>query len=289
MVDLDNPTPEYELHKTPEEASVPERQAPPVKWLLVICVIAAAAAGAYFAFARRSPAPPAATPVAAVPEPVAKPPQPLGGPADPIDVPPLDQSDALVRELVKRLSSNPTVAAFLATDGLIRTFTVSVANIAEGRTPSRHLRLLKPSASFRVVGEGEATQIDPRSFSRYDATAAAVESIDPGGVARLYTILKPRVEEAYRELGAPDTPFDLTLERAIVQLLETPTPPGEIAIARASKGIGYVFADPRMERLTGAQRQLIRMGPGNVRRIKASLRQIALALGIPETRLPTAS
>ena len=38
--------------------------------------------------------------------------------------------------------------------------------------------------------------------------------------------------------------------------------------------------------LTGVQKQLLRMGPRNVRIIQSSLREIALALGIPAERLP---
>jgi len=52
------------------------------------------------------------------------------------------------------------------------------------------------------------------------------------------------------------------------------------------RGIGYGFADLDLEALTAAQKQLLRMGPRNVRIIQSSLRQIALALGIPAERLP---
>jgi hypothetical protein len=51
-------------------------------------------------------------------------------------------------------------------------------------------------------------------------------------------------------------------------------------------GVGYAFADPRDEGLTPAQKQLLRMGPGNARIVQAKLREIALALGIPPQRLP---
>ena len=80
---------------------------------------------------------------------------PLGAAAEPIDVPALDESDPLVRELVGKLSSHPGVAAWLATDGLVRNFTVVVANIAEGRTPAGHLRSLAPSGSFRIIERNE--------------------------------------------------------------------------------------------------------------------------------------
>ena len=55
------------------------------------------------------------------------------------------------------------------------------------------------------------------------------------------------------------------------------------------RGAGYGFADPRLERLTAAQKQLLRMGPANARLVQGSLRTIALELGIPAERLPPVS
>ena len=107
--------------------------------------------------------------------------------------------------------------------------------------------------------------------------------MDPHDAARLYTILKPRIEEAYRELGLTE-PFDRTLERALVMLLRTP--PIDPGVRLTPKGALYLYEDPALERLTPAQKQFARMGPRNVRTIQAQLREIALALGIPPGRLP---
>ena len=41
-----------------------------------------------------------------------------------------------------------------------------------------------------------------------------------------------------------------------------------------------------LESLTNAQKQLLRMGPRNVKLIQAKLREVAVALGIPASRLP---
>jgi hypothetical protein len=143
--------PDYELLKTPDERS---RQAPPMRpmglWIVVAGLIAVTAIAAYIAFGGLQ----TSAPVTAEPERLElpqQPVQPLGGDAAPIVLPPLDQSDLLVRELVKQITSHPRVAAWLATDGLIRNFTVTVANIAEGLTPARHLRALRPSSRFRVT------------------------------------------------------------------------------------------------------------------------------------------
>lgn len=209
-------------------------------------------------------------------------------PAD-VTVPPLDESDPVVRDLVRQLTSNPTVGAWLATDGLIRNFAVALSNVTDGISPERHLRVLRPSAPFAVIPQGERLIIDPASYERYNTIATAVGSIDADGAARLYATLKPRITEAYRDLGRPDTPVDQAVEQAIVSLLRTPIPGGPIVVQPGQRGIGYIFADPRLEALSSAQKQLLRMGPDNARRIQRSLRDIAIALGIPESRLPRAT
>jgi hypothetical protein len=209
---------------------------------------------------------------------------PLGGTGDAIELPPLNESDELVRLLVGHLSSHPAVVAWLATDGLIRNATVVVQNVAAGETPAGHLRRIGPRAGFAVRPQAGDTVMDPRSFERYTSIADAVASLDTAGSARLYGTLKPRVEEAYAELGSPDTRFDAVLERAIVLLLETPVVERDVRLL--SRGALYAYADPRLERLSPAQKQLVRTGPRNTRLIQTKLRDIALALGITADRLP---
>ena len=144
--------------------------------------------------------------------------------------------------------------------------------------------MLRPASGFETAGRDGDLRVSPRSYQRYDDLADAMASIDAAGAARLYGTLKPRIEEAYRDLGYPDTSFDSTLERAIVLLLKTPASDGGARLE--PKGIGYAYVDPALEGLTGAQKQLLRTGPRNVRIIQSSLREIAIALGIPSERLP---
>jgi hypothetical protein len=208
----------------------------------------------------------------------------LGGPGEAIEIPPLEESDSLVRQLVSRLSEHPAVAAWLTTDGLIRNATVVVHNVAAGQTPAARLRRLAPQDAFTVSDEGRQTIVDSGSYARYDWLADGVASLDTDGTARLYGTLKPRVEEAYAELGAPEARFDATLERALIVLLETPVVEGDPALV--TRGALYAYADPRLEGLSPAQKQLLRTGPRNTRLVQAKLREIALALGVPAERLP---
>jgi hypothetical protein len=222
-------------------------------------------------------------------------------------LPPLDESDAMVRDLLRTLSQHPVIASLLTTDQLIRTFAVSIHNLAEGQTPAPHLHAIPPGSPLLVqridpstplgagpstaLGTGPSTAlgaggtiIDRRSYARFDRHAAAIDSIDAAGAARLYTRLKPRLEEAYREVGGPSANFDRAFERAVAQVLRTPVLDGPIAVRQAVTG--YAYAEPALESLPRAQQQLLRMGPENVRIVQAKVRAIAREIGISEENLP---
>ena len=209
---------------------------------------------------------------------------PLGGDAMNIDLPPLDQTDTLVRTLAAGVSSHPLLASWLATDGVIRRFAVVVDNIAYGQPVRKQLTEVTPAGQFRVAGRGGPTRPDLRNYARYEPITAAMESIDPMRAAQMYTMLRPRLEEAYLELGR-GVSFDHALEQAVVALLEAPPIRGDEALVPA-KTVGYAFSNPQLESLTPAQKHLLRMGPERAPRVQAKLRDIALALGIPRERLP---
>ena len=255
-------------------------------WIVIgAAILVAASVVAYLMFGSRTQ--PVAVQPAATEKPAAAQDRPLGGDAV-INLPPLDDSDGLVRQLVGALSSHPSVAAWLATNGLIRNMAVVIENSSTGTTPSMHLRVLKPAGPFRVMVRGTALVIDPRSYDRYTSIADAVASIDAGAVAKVYGNLKPLIQMAYDELGRQE-PVDRAVERTIVALLAVPAVDGDVRVEMAENRITYHFADLRLEALSGVQKQLLRMGPRNVRVVQNRLRLIALALGIPEQRLRAGS
>jgi Protein of unknown function (DUF3014) len=279
MTDFD----ELRLDRPPDEEPLSPRRSFP--WLPVALAVVVIAGAAWYFFVRK----PAPEDVAVRTETTKALEQtPDAGskaePGDNIPLPPLVETDALVRELVARLSSHPRVAAWLTTDQLIRNFTVVVVNISNGRTPAVHLKTVPPTGKFAVRQSGGEVLIDPKGYQRYDGHAEAVAALDARGAARLYATLKPRIDEAHQELGAPPGEFDRVLERAIVELLKTPVVEGDVRLEADS--VSYTFADPKLESLSEAQRQLLRMGPRNVKMIQAKLRELAQYLGIPATSLP---
>src|SRR3954470_22370556 len=136
MVDLD----EFELARTPDEPAIEHRPArAPWLWLVVAALVVATAAAFFLALGRISRPVTTTTGEARPAQPARV--RPLGGTAAAIDLPPLDQTDPIVRELTKQISSHPRIAAWLATENLIRTFTVAIENVATGATPAAHLRV----------------------------------------------------------------------------------------------------------------------------------------------------
>lgn len=290
-MDYDRPEPpspgldDAELKPSLERSPPPPERLPAVwpKVAAAVVVVLALAAGAwYFFFRGEKAAPPAAAPAEEVatggPSEAAPPPA-----EEEIELPPLPQSDPLVRELVGRLSSNPRLASWLATDDLVRRFVVTVDNLAEGRSPAVHLRFLDPGAGFQARQEGGRLRVDPASYRRYDLLTGAFVSLDTEGAARLYRRLEPLIDQAYRDLGYPDRDFDDTLARALGRLLAVPVTDGDLALT--PREADYGLADPTLESLSPAAKHLLRMGPDNARRVQAKLRQLTRALGI-EPRAP---
>lgn len=269
---------DVELDRQPGEEPTPPRSGLPGGPVVALALLVVGVAAVAFLLLRRPPAllPPSPVPPSTLarvaPSPAAPSPS----------LPPLDQSDGFVRELARGLSAHPQLAAWLATPRLVRTLTVVVDNVAIGETPAPHLRFLAPRAGFRARESGRRLVADPRGFAGYDALADVVASLDAAGCAAVYRQLAPLFETAYRDLGHPQGGFPAVLERALAALLRAPVPAADVPLVRHATVFEY--ADPKLEALTPAQRQFLRLGPRNVRLIQSKLREVARALGIPDQR-----
>ncbi|HYV58169.1 MAG TPA: DUF3014 domain-containing protein [Candidatus Nitrosopolaris sp.] len=202
-----------------------------------------------------------------------------GGPETPPErpLPSLAESDPLVRELAGGLSTQPSMVSWLKTTGIIERLVAVVDNIESGESPRPNLGFLTPKGKFSTTARGGHVYVDSDSYARYDTIADVVSSLDTPRTVALYREVQPLCEEAYRALGHPQGDFDAALNGAIRTLLATPDVTGEVELR--PKVISYAFLDPRLERLTDAQKHFLRMGPRNVRLIKGQLQALTAALG----------
>ena len=239
------------------------------KWLIGGAIVLAIAGGAFARWwtMRGHDAAPAATPTATAP--VAQ--SEVAPAAAPL--PPLEAMDPFLRGLVGTLSSRPELARWLATDGLIQQMAVAIDRVSRGGSPAADLKVLAPGSPFKVEGRGFSRTIDPGSYHRYDGIAETVASIDPAAAANVYRTIRPRLSEAYTSLGRTNTEVDVAVQQALDVLITTPMPTPPIRLSEG-RGATWVFADPALESLDPAQKQLLRMGPENARRIIDMLKQL---------------
>ncbi|AEI67293.1 DUF3014 domain-containing protein [Corallococcus macrosporus] len=191
----------------------------------------------------------------------------------------LPERDGEVRDLASRLSPDPELARWMNEKDLIRRFTGAVTSIAEGLSPRPMLGFLAPPGAFQVTQVDGTTVIDPASYARYDAVARVIESIDAHSAASVFRELKPLIDQANAEIAPPGQTFNSSLSAAIQHLLEVPAQEGPVEVV--PEGALYAYAAPELEDLSPAQKHLLRMGPENMKRIQAKLKELKTSLGLP--------
>jgi len=204
---------------------------------------------------------------------------------EPAPLPALAESDAAVREEAAGLSDAPSWSRWLGAPDLLERFVLSAVQVSEGTSPRKPLAPLAPAQPFRVRTDDDGrVTIHPASHARYDALAGAIAGIDAEAAAALYRRFEPLVDAVHARLGAPDTPLRDVLAQAAAEILATPRVVGEPALVFHVNH--WRYADPALEGLSPVQKLVLRTGPGNARRIREKVREIALALGIPSRSLP---
>jgi hypothetical protein len=261
--------------------------------VLVLLALLAAAAAFWWTRVREralpfAPAPaqdavPEAPPLGAgqTPEPEAAP-APAAPPVEPAPIarlPALAESDAFAREVARGVSSDRLLARALEASGVVERFVVIVDQLAEGNVPRAELDFLRPKGAFLVRGGEPALRVDPASYRRFDAFAAALARLDAAAAAAAYRRLAPLCEEAYRALGYPEGGFEQRLSAALTLLAAAPASDGTAELVAEVKR--YEYADPELESLPAAQKQLLRMGPQNAERVREKLREIQAELARP--------
>lgn len=187
---------------------------------------------------------------------------------------PLDTSDPAVKASLIESSSadEATVNRMLVNEGLIQRFVVSVTNLANDEMAPNHQLLTPPEQNFRVYSQAGKQWIDAASYKRYTPYVDMLESFDNDALLNIYGIYKGDIQAKFSEIGNPDEDFNQVLLEAIDQLLDTPEVPVPVEVY--SDSVAYKYADERLENLNEPQKQLLRTGPDNMRRIKAKLREL---------------
>lgn len=168
------------------------------------------------------------------------------------------------------------IARLVVSSDLFNRFVVQIDNIANQQLANNHRLFKAPQGQFQVYQQADRLWIDAQSYQRYDGYVALLDAMDNQQLIAMYQSLLPAMQEKYAEIGSRRVAFEDVLMDAVEHLLATPEVPTPIEVKTES--VMYQFADERIEALSPVQKQLIRMGPENMRRVKVKLRQLRALL-----------
>lgn len=127
-----------------------------------------------------------------------------------------------------------------------------------------------PKQAFSVEKEDGDVYMNAASYQRYDAYTDTLTALDTSQLVETFHTLRPLYEQAFENLGLDAGDFDNAVIRTLDLVLATPEITDPIALK--PKSVVYTYADPALEGLPAVQKQLLRMGPDNIRRIKQQAR-----------------
>ncbi len=281
--------------RDPRQASDfrPRRETPTGTIVIAVLVLLAAAFFGWRWYQQQQATPAEPAPVAAAPDdaPAAPPPAAAepSGPQNPVDalappdtaLPKLADSDSRVMKALADLLGAKNAQAFLRSDGIVNRFVATVDNLAREHAPANAWPVQPTGQRFITEGQGEAQAISANNAARYNAFVLLAQSIDPAKAAAVYARLYPLFQQAYEELGYPGKYFNDRLIAVIDHLLQAPEPQGPVLVRLVEvKGdvpsqrpwVRYEYVDPQLEAMSSGQKIMVRMGPENERKLKASLR-----------------
>jgi len=199
-------------------------------------------------------------------------------PADPAFIlPRLENSDQLIRDGAVSLTRHEGINTWLGSKELLSKIVAFVDNISYGNIAKDAAAALAPRGQMSVDEVSEGVYLmNERSYDRFNNTTNILLSIDTQRSIEFYILLRPLFEQAYADLGYPSGKFDEVVLRAIGRLLETPRLNKPAKMIRPV--VMYEYQDPKLESLSPAQKQLLRMGSKNADAIKDKLRDVAREL-----------
>ncbi len=223
-------------------------------------------------------APPAPPPAEDIPRPPAPAPTAVEQPPEPAPppLPPLEDSDPLVREQMAAVGVGSELEQMKQEENLVQTGTALVDGLSRGVVLYKLLPVKPPAKPFSVQREGEQLYMDTASYDRYDEYAEAIAALDTEALVDSFHRMRPLYEQAYGQLGLDPESFDNAVIRVLDQVLATPEIDQPVALTHDS--VMYKYADPRLEQLSPLQKQLLRMGPDNLRRIKQQASELRTGL-----------
>lgn len=190
-------------------------------------------------------------------------------------LPALNSSDEFVRETLLSTQSSK-VTEWLKSDDLIRRSASFMDGLARGNLSEKVFPLGVAEGKFTTHRQDGKIWLNAGNYERYNTVVDILLSIDMKKMANFFHKVRPLLELAFSELGYRPRQMDGIILQTIDNILAAPIIVEPLALSRDS--VVYKFADQQLEELMPLQKQLLRAGPENTRRIQQQAKALREAL-----------
>jgi hypothetical protein len=185
---------------------------------------------------------------------------------EPPALPSLDTSDDFIRERLLLISSKPEFSKWIKTDDLLRRSASYIDGLSNGVTLTKVFPLTPAEGKFATHSSDGVIWLNAGNYERYNRTVNTIVSLPMDSIAKMFHFIRPLLESAFSEMGYNPRQMDGIILQAIDVILTTPIVVEPIKLTRDS--VVYKFADPALESLLPIQKQLLRAGPENTKRVQ---------------------
>lgn len=150
-------------------------------------------------------------------------------------------------------------------------------DLSQNQIIYKHRNEFKLTEKIMIKSDAEGLYIDPNSYHRYDALVNAIEHVDVNKCVQLYQKYEHIFNAIYQEFAYPESYKlqDIFL-KAAANIIAAPVLDNRLNVVKHS--LVYKFSDPKIESLSSLEKQMLRMGPENSRKIQNKFRQLVEAL-----------
>tara|TARA_B110000503_G_scaffold140532_1_gene231663 strand:- start:24010 stop:24885 length:876 start_codon:yes stop_codon:yes gene_type:complete len=178
--------------------------------------------------------------------------------------------DIILRQQLSAAGADAMLKELASGDYPLDLSAALIDGMGQGVILRKMLPLERPKQAFSVAQEGDTLYMSNASYNRYDGYTDAINALNISVLVETFDTLRPLYLQAYEQLGLDPEDFDNAIIRTLDMVLATPEITDPIALN--TKSVVYVYADPTLEGLPALQKQLLRAGPDNLRRIKQKAR-----------------
>ena len=192
-------------------------------------------------------------------------------------VPPSEEEgDELLMGQLGELGFTSEVASLLPKSHPLFTSAAVLDGMSRGKLQRKLLPVSKLDEPFAVEGEGELLYMSSQGYRRYDELVTGLSAVNTETVVQTFHKVRPLYEWAFGGIGLEVDDFDNAVIRTLDQVLATPELERQLALKQ--KSVMFLYAEPELEALSPLQKQLLRMGPDNIRKLKAQAESLRAAL-----------